>query len=200
MGVLTDFFIASPEELRAVFRGWASPAPLLDEFVERTGMNPFTGAETVIRSRISDERVDADPDAEVEPDTTRFSLLDQKGLSTNDLVALSRAALDWDTDTASSEIYGRVFSGPEDAIGVLLEIPGSLTTRLAALTKSEHESIASRWAALFREDAATIEHPGIRAHRLERPNAEWAGRLAQLAELARDAIKNSRTMYMWMTP
>jgi len=200
MGVLTDFFIASRAEVESVFRGWAAPLPLLDEFVVGTVLNPFTGEVTTVRSRIPEETVRVSLDAEDQPDVGRFALLDQKGLSMTDLVALSRAALAWDEDTANSEIHGRVFAGPLEASGILHEVPDTLTIQLAATTREECAGLASRWAALFREDAATITHATTRAHMLARDDSEWAARLVKLVELARLAVGSSKKLYMWMTP
>ena len=40
MGMLTDFFVASPDELRNVFSGWL---PVADKPTMREFVNPFTG-------------------------------------------------------------------------------------------------------------------------------------------------------------
>jgi hypothetical protein len=132
--MLTDFFVASSSELESVFHGWARPAPLLDDFVTRTIRNPFTRVTTTVRSRIPDSQPEAAPGAIENPDVSSFDLLDQKGLSITDLVMLARALMDWEEDNASSEIKGRIFAGPPEAEGVLVELPEALTKRLAILT------------------------------------------------------------------
>jgi hypothetical protein len=46
MGVLTDFFVASPKELRESFPTWLEVA---DEPSEREVANPFTGQKQIVQ-------------------------------------------------------------------------------------------------------------------------------------------------------
>jgi hypothetical protein len=190
-------FVATPDELSRAFVGWARPLPLLDEFVTRAERNPFTGKQKSVRTRVPDSTPRAAPDALAQPDLARFELLGRKGLSPVDVVTCGRAVLDWDEDNARSEVYGRIFAGPPAATGVLLEVPPALTARLAALSPADSKVAATRWAALFKEDAATIQDVTTRQHFLSLPDSEFVAPLGDLAKVARKALAASRPMFLW---
>jgi hypothetical protein len=64
----------------------------LDEFVTKTVKNPFTGEFLrTIRTLISDEQPEADPDAVEYGDFRKLPWMDQKGIYTVDLVSLASA-------------------------------------------------------------------------------------------------------------
>src|SRR5260370_20194808 len=156
MGVLTDFFIASDAELDRTFRGWAKPAPLLKEFVTRTVRNPFTGAETQIRSRIPVAQPEPAPDAKENPDLRLLPRLDQKGMSTHDLVLLASVLMAWESDLADSEINGRMLAGPPTTEVSVFDGPAQLVGRLAELTAAERDVYGVQWANRSRSESAQI--------------------------------------------
>ncbi len=183
MGVLTDFFIATDAELFATFRGWKRPAPLLDECITMTAVNPFTGKSQTIRTRISPEQPAADGDAVIDPDFRAMPWIDQKGIQTVQVVELATILLGWDADQSDCEIHGRIFNGPEEASAVLCEMPPALVARLADLHSDDVERLGREWSDQMSE-----------------PDAESISRLSELSGLAKRAIAGSRGMFLWMSP
>ena len=190
-------FIASAEELSTAFSGWARPLPLLDHFVTRTELNPFTQEPKTVRTRIPDATLMPARNAVAKPDLARFELLGRKGLDPLDLGTVGRALLEWDEDTAHSEISGRFFVGPPDANGVLLEVPPALNARLAQLSPTDFDRVATRWADFFRKDVATIQSLAVREELLSTPNSSFVARLFDLTKVARRAVSSSRAMFLW---
>jgi hypothetical protein len=173
---------------------------LLDEFVSKTVTNPFTRTEIRVRTRIPDIQPEAAPDAVEDADFRHLPWIDQKGMSSLDLMHLARALLDWAPDDASSEIHGRTFQGPPSTEVVVLEVPPIFVERLAALSPAEYATYGARWAARFREDAATILDEHTRDRELARHDSEWVARVSEIAGLAKQATASRRAMYMWSSP
>jgi hypothetical protein len=201
VGVVNAYlFVATADELSGVFTGWARPFPLLDHFVVRTERNPFTRKEKSVRTRVPDAALRPAPDAVAAPDLKKFDPLGRKGLEPLDVQTVGRALLDWDEDNASSEISGRFFAGPPEAHGVLLEVPPALTARLADLSPNDFPRVATKWAALFRTDAATVQSDTVRQQLLSTPDSVFVTKLSDLASVARKAASSSRTMFLWTLP
>jgi hypothetical protein len=200
MGVLTDFFVASEDELKSAFRGWAKPLPLLDDFIVKQGLNPFTGKMFVFRTRIPHGSLEASPDAIAHAKFHHLPWIDQKGLSSMDVVLLTEVVMDWDHDNAKSEIHGRIYAGPEGTEQLLFELPPPFVARLAATTAESYATLTSRWASKIRADAATIPNPRRKEMELGRPDSEWVTRLSEIARLAKVATESHRAMFMWICP
>src|SRR5262245_30394144 len=187
MGVLTDFFVASDDEMSIAFRGWAKPAPLLDEFVTRMGKNPFTGQMVELRSRRSPMQPEPAPGAVERGNYQRLPWIDQKGISTLELAHLAEIVMDWDHDYAFEEINGRMYYGPDGTSECVFELPAPFVERLAATSTEQHATLGARWAETERTKAATIKNEYTRERALARPDSEWIERLAALAKLAKVA-------------
>jgi hypothetical protein len=124
--------------------------------------------------------------------------IDQKGISSGDLLVLAEVLMDWDGDNANSEINGRAYAGPPDTEQALLEVPPVLVARLAELSPDECATFGASWSAKFRAEAAKIKKSFVRERELARPESEWITRLSELAKLAKVAAQPGRKMFMWM--
>jgi hypothetical protein len=83
---------------------------------------------------------------------------------------------------------------------VLLEVPPALTARLADLSPNDFPRVATKWAALFRTDAATVQSDTVRQQLLSTPDSVFVTKLSDLASVARKAASSSRTMFLWTLP
>lgn len=194
---LTNVFLATDEEIARTLRGWKRAATLLPDFVERTVVNPFTREQLTIRTLVSDEQPEPDPDAVIDP-ALDLPFLDQKGLDVLQIVFLGRVLLGWDQDRANSEILGRFVHGPLDAEVSVVELPPSLVLHLAALPPESIAGDGRRWAEVCLADYATVPGEAVRRALLTTPPETWISRLGDIAALAREA--RGRGLYLWMTP
>jgi hypothetical protein len=110
MGVLTDFFVASAEELRAACRGWKEPLPAP---VKRQALHPFTKQPMEIMTTGPDPGEPFHPDTVRNPDLSPFRPVDLKGLGTAEMEDLMRAALDA-TDEQADAVYDTALYGPPE--------------------------------------------------------------------------------------
>lgn len=192
-------FIATQPELETAFRGWGKPLPLLSEMVTRKTRNPFTKEELTIRTRIPEQAPRAASDAAAEPRLAGLELV-HIDVSSTDVVNLARALLGWDADNGSSEVHGRMYVGPPEAEGALLEVPPALVAGLVALSPTDAEAVAARWSKLFREDVAIIKSAATRQHLLETPDSVWTAVLSDFVALARKAEPSGRALFLYQTP
>ena len=181
MGVLTDFFLASPEELRAACRGWKEP---LATRVKRQGVNPFTKKPMEILTTAPDEPFAADTVRHL--DLSRFHPVDLKGLGTSDMEELMRVALGA-SDEEARAVYDIAIHGPPDTDEMILCVPPALVARLARMSPTDIAGCGGRWHEVFESG---LRSPGERA----------SDYLTPLVELARRAMSENRQMFMWMCP
>jgi hypothetical protein len=198
MGVLTDFFIANDAELNAACHGWKRPAPLLDEFRTFTAINPFTQRPMEIRTRANPDQPGADLDAVTHCDFRNLPWIAQKGIMDTEVALLTSALLAWDQEKADEEIRGRILIGPP-CEEVVFEIHPALLKRLAELSADECVRYGAEWCKRHREDAMTIPSESARERALARPETEWTSRLTEIASLAKSAIRDGRSMFMWIS-
>jgi len=176
MGVLTDFFVASAEELRAACRGWKEPLPTP---VKRQTLHPFTKRPMEIMTTGPDPGEPFDPDTVRSPDLSPFRPVDFKGLGTTEMEDLMRAALDA-TDEQVNAVYDTALYGPPETEQLIFRVPPPLVERLAGMSPRDLEACGKRWNALVGDEPGPY--------------------LAPLAELARKAKSENRQLYMWICP
>lgn len=190
MGVLTDFFRATPEELRAAFTGWKEP---LQTPVRRSGVNPFTKKPIEIVSW------DPAPEREVHergPVGPPSPSIDLKGLDFVELQMLCDVLLG-DGHEARGLLDRPPLIGPNDAPWVH-ELPAALVAQLAAVDAQRLGVEAQRWAELRRRDISSIRDEGARATMLRSHETErFVYALQMLATFARETVAEGRRMYMW---
>lgn len=196
---LADLFLATDDEIATAFPGWQRPAPLLDQFVTTTRSNPFTGTATTIRTLIPAEQPEPDPDAAADGDFRHLPRIDQKGLSTIEVISLASVVMGWDADRSDSEVHGRLFIGPPDAEVWLCQISPALVARLAELGPDQCSALGTAWSSHRRADAATIPNKVIRNLLMARPDSEWIARLSEISNLARRGSSEGRSMFLWMS-
>jgi hypothetical protein len=192
---LTDFFLATPDELRRACSGW--PAPLDAPRVE-TRTNPFTKKPVVVRDWTPH---DADfSRSTLAPDCTAFPSIDVKGIGVAEVRFLVSAALDVDQARAR-ELDRPPLIAPPECESALCEVPGDLVRRLASADSNALDAIAQKWDALERADIAGIEDKRTREAMLaERTLAYWKSALAAVAAVARQAAAEKKGLYYWMSP
>jgi len=192
---LTDFFLATQDELRRACAGW--PAPLGTPRTE-TRTNPFTKKPIVVR-----EWTPPDADfshATLAPDFSTFPSLDMKGLGVAEMTLLVAAALDIDRTRAREVDRPPLIAPPECEIA-LCEVPAELSRRLASADERELDVLAEKWTALARADIAGIPDKRTREAMLaERTLAYWKRTLASLAAFARKAATEKKRLFYWMSP
>ncbi|HEY3816843.1 MAG TPA: hypothetical protein VGL81_06725 [Polyangiaceae bacterium] len=186
---LTDFFLASVEELRAACRGWKEP---LATPVIRRGTNPFTKKPIEIRTTAPDPGEPFPADAVLHVDLSRLHRVDLKGLGTVEMEHLMRTTLGA-ADEDVRALYDPPLWGPPATDETVLRVPPALVQHLARMSETELAACGDRWTAAVRG--------GMDAHGLERFARDLRrDYLFPLSELARRAVAENRQMFMWMAP
>lgn len=197
---LTDVFIATDQEVTAIFHGWKRPTPLLDDFVEKHFTNPFTGTTATIRTLIPDNQPEPDADAVLDGDFRKLPWIDQKGLDSIRVADLASILIGWDAERSSSEIHGRAYIGPPEAEVAVCEFPRVLLQRLAELNEHECALRGHEWAIAARKAAGGIPNEFIRNELTSIPESDWIARVSDLSSLAKRAMADGRSMFLWMSP
>jgi hypothetical protein len=196
----TSFFLATDDELATVLRGWKRAAPLLDQPITMTMMNPLTNEARQFRTWIEGELPQADPDAVTSGDLHDLPCIDQEGMLTTDVVDLASIVMQWDLDRADSEVHGRLLAGPLAATAAVCEMPPELVARLAQLSGEELVRYGRFWAARVPAAEAMGGVVGIiRGGEAARSDTEWIMRLLELAELAQRAVAEDRGMFLCLS-
>ena len=172
---LTDFFLASMQELRAACPGWKAPLP---RPVKRQGVNPFTKKPIEILTTAPDP-AEFDAGASKHADSARLHRVDLKGLSPVELEGLVRVVLE-ESDSQVSNVYDVPLYAPPGTDEVIFRVPPALVDRLARLDAAALASCVEQWNTASGRNLSEY--------------------LAPLAELARKAVVESREMFMWMCP
>lgn len=178
MGVLTDFFRATTEELRAAYPTWREP---LEEARYVTRMNPYT----------------REPEDSLSWDPTPLLALTAEGrtgppepsIDMKGLTELSVWRLIATVDDASEEAQRRferpALIGPEQGPWIF-EVPASFVEKMALLDDAGRARVTDAWAKTEQED-----FPAVTVH-------EWRDTLDTLAAFAQSTISEQRRMYMWI--
>jgi hypothetical protein len=192
MGVLTDFFRATPAQLRASYKGWREP---LATPMKQRRLNPFT------KQMMEVNEWDPAPDVEVTdpgPISPPSPSIDLKGMSQIEVEMLCEVLLGEGHDAAES-LYRPALIGPTDGPW-LTEIPAALVNALSALSEDRIAPVARQWVELWEADQATIasgprrDEEGIRS---DREAFEYA--LRMLHTFARETVAEGKVLYMWMS-
>lgn len=196
MGILCDYFIAKPIELKAACRGWVEP---LDEPRTISGINPFT-REAIAYPSWTPVDVDLE-DADSSPDLSRFSPKDLKGTDITALADLGSIVLDKSYETMMGPLSKPALVGPDTSDLILSELPADMVAALASLQAEPLQNTAEKWAAARRADLASVPDNGSRQIALEQHNRTvWTALLQTLVSLARQAVSEKKRMYVAMSP
>src|SRR5688572_19758794 len=157
MGITSELFRATHEEVVQIFRGWTLPSPSMNtaDVVPTEVRNPFTGE--ILRFR---EPEPFDEDAVRDPELGNLPRLDMVGMWPDHLETLGEVLLGWPVD--SGQVMYRAFSGPEDERS-FFSVPEALTRALAELAVPERATKAKQWTE--RE-----------SQRLDRRGSTWEAR------------------------
>jgi hypothetical protein len=132
VGVITDFFAASPSDLQRVCPGWQLPPPPLPEPVQLDGVNPFTGEKLSLRSRVDNARMpEPDPGAEPSPDITGLPIVQCKGLLIAERALLFSALANIPDGDADELLSCFVLVGPLETDVSIELFPRAFTDALA---------------------------------------------------------------------
>jgi hypothetical protein len=190
MGVLTDFFRATPAQLRATYKGWREP---LATPVKRRHLNPFT------KQMMEVNEWDPSPDVEVTepgPVGPPSPSIDLKGITQIELEMLCELLLG-EGHHASEALYRPALIGPADGPW-LTEVPSALVSELCALSGERTASVARRWVELWEEDQATITSGPQRSEERVRGDREaFQNALRMLHTFARETVAEGKVLYMW---
>lgn len=193
---LTDFFIASPDELSRICIGW--PAPLETPRIE-TRTNPFTKKAIHVKDWTPP---DADfSRATLTPDFSRLKSVDTKGIGYAEVTVLISAVLGVDMARARDDLGRPPLVAPPECEIVLCAVVPELTQFLAAADEKQLDAFAAKWTELERADIASIPNEATRKPLLaERTAPFWREALAPIATLARSGASEGKGLYFWMSP
>ena len=187
MGTYTDFFLATPDDLRRAFVGWRRPLP---QRVERQRLSLFTRKPMTMLSWVPDP---ADTPAPAPfPEVTlgarlgRFPVAPFKGLdplSLGELVATALGEDAWREGFADGSVPPPLVSPDADDSHFLAELPAAFVTAVAALTADDVARVADAWA-----QAALC---GWEAQ-------DYADVLTELRALAARGLREGKGLYYWM--
>lgn len=144
MGVLTDFFVASPAQLVAAFPGWRAvqEEPVLREYV-----NPFNGHKQMIRTW--EPLPGPAPPATLSSQSPDFSTLPNIQLKNVELLML--CSLKWvlsgvkEAETFSDAIGRPALIQPSNEDCGLHQLPELLVTDLAGILPGDIPNLGKRW-------------------------------------------------------
>jgi hypothetical protein len=188
MGVLTDFFLATPSDVSRVLLGWQLPPPPLPRPVVVHTVNPFTKQRVQITSRrdlnnLPEPKADAAPS----PDISSLPNVQCKGLLPDKLALAFSALTDISQDDAVDLILCGDLIGPPDGEITVLLLPQEFMVAVAAASAQD---IARAARAIIDEDEMSNPED---ASALE-------GILREVQILAlRGKAENSR-LFIWLSP
>jgi hypothetical protein len=189
MGVLTDLFVASPEELRRTF---PYRVPVCPEPTIRMTRNPFTGQEMPAKQWMPAESFPENlPGAEVRSAHERdgFRLLpnwEYKGLDPLLLAALWTQLRGGDLFEYSNTISRPALLSPEEE-DLVSQIPSDLVSALAELPASQMVASAAEWSS-----SEEFQISNWTA-------ADGREVLEALCSLARLATTEKKGLYLWVS-
>jgi hypothetical protein len=174
---LTDFFLASMQELRAACPGWKDPLP---QPVKRQSVNPFTRQPMEFMSCAPDEAEPFDPGAAERANLTGLHRVDLKGLGTAEMEELVRVVLEGPEQHAANVYDTPLYGPPGDSDEVIFRMPTALIDRLARMDDTAVADYLERWNEAVGHDLSEY--------------------LAALTELARKGVAENRQVFMWICP
>lgn len=192
MGVLTDFFAATPSDIERVLHGWRLPPPPLAEPVTLQGVNPFTKEPVTIRTRRDASRMPAEnPDADPSPRVESLPNVQCKGMLPDKLAIVYSALTGIAVDDAIDFIVCGALVGPPET-GVSVErMPADFTAALAAATDDD---LAAAAQAIEDDEVENFgESAGAFADDL-------ADILVEVRALAQRCRTTGADLYVWMCP
>ncbi len=196
MSVLTDFFLASDAEFADVLVGWKRAAPLLDEPRSISVTDPYSKETINILSRTNPEQPKADPDAVEQPDLDRLQRIRLEGADPTSLINLGEVLAGWSPEIAGDEALGREVIGPMHEEVTIFELSDALVTTLAEVENGDIPAKGTAWSDNYQAEEEAIDDE-LFGTIPQTPPEVWARHLRQLVDLARDAQKTQRRMYMW---
>jgi hypothetical protein len=200
MGVLTDFFIATSEEMDTVCHGWKKRAPQLDNYRTLMTTNPFTKEPMTIRTRENPDQPDADEDAVLACEFRHLPWIPQKGILWGEVAELACVLMGWDDERANEEVNGRCLIGPMASDESVIEVHPALIARMAELSSDECVRYGAEWAEEHRENNLNVLGQSMEDIAPTGPDSDWITRLSELSALAKLAVADKRGMYMWICP
>jgi hypothetical protein len=191
MGVLTDFFAATDDELRKHYPSWKLP---LAQPTRVTRRNPFT------RELMEGVEWDPSPEQPVSdrgPSGHPGAWIDLKGLSDTSVRSLIRLLLN-QSPPDGSKFDRPALIGPKDGPWVN-QLPTDFVEALASLDGASREALASKWSETERNDIAGIMHDATRQQMLsDHALPHWREMLDALADFSRESVVAKKNVYMWM--
>lgn len=189
MGIISDFFVASEEELRATFpyRVAVKPEPVIS-----TMSNPFTGETVTSKQWMPAEPFSEDwtsPGKILETELAAFRKLPNKQYGDVDQIKLaSLATLLCDDDW---EMYMDVLSrpallAPEDIDSWIHRLPDTMVSKLASLQDSQVSELAVAWGDTEESDISSW------------PPSDVLEVIKTLCELAKLAVDSQKGFYFWI--
>lgn len=192
MGVITDFFIASREDVFRVLQGWKFPPPLLEAPVVVQGVNPFTKEPIQIKTRLNRDLMPApDPEADPSPDIGSLPNVRAKGLLPDKLAIVFATLGGLDFDGALELItYGGLIGPPETEVSVE-QLPAAFTECLADAHRDDllraaqaiEEEEVQNWGDSYRGSAQSFLEV-----------------LLELSALASRCRAEKAELFVWMSP
>lgn len=192
MGVLTDFFIASPVDISRVLGGWQLPPPPLPEPRTVQGINPFTKEPVTIKTRQDASKM-PEPDEDADPSPSMESLpnVQCKGLLPDKLAIVYSSLTGIDVDDAMSLITRGGLVGPLETEVLVERMPDDFTEALAAATDDDlaeaAEAVEDDEAENFGESARGFAD-------------DLADVLGDVRALARRCRSSEADLFVWMSP
>jgi hypothetical protein len=183
----TDFFRATPRDLRRALPAWRTP---LEHPVRTRVVNPFTRLVQDVWTW------DPTPDVEVPPyasDDPPGPSIEMEGFENLAVPAL----LDVLLPTEASALRLRLFPqggderrpamvGPTDGPWIW-EVPSPVVKRLAELTTAQIDEVGPRWATSLRAEQMDLLD-----------DAFYTDGLRRLAAFAREAVASGQALYEWV--
>jgi hypothetical protein len=190
MGILTDLFVASSEELRASFpyRVPVNPEPII-----RMSKNPFTGKPTTIKQWAPSEPFPGDWQSQslktAEHERNSFRGLphrEYKGVDWLMLSALWIQLRGGDMDEHMDFLTRPALLAPGDPDDWVHRLPDDLVSALADLPQADVSRVAVGWASCEELDGARWTP------------ADACEVLVGLCELSKTAVTAQKGLYLWV--
>jgi hypothetical protein len=192
MGVLTDFFVASPSDLDTVLFGWQLPPPPLAEPVDVHGVNPFTKKPFTISSRNNRDEVPLpNPNANPSPNICTLPNVQCKSLLPDRLAVAFSSLSGMVIDDALDLIMCGALIGPPVTEIAIQRLPDAFT---AALAKANNDALVRAAQAIEDADVANYGE----SSRGVVP--ELTDILSQIRALAARCQSTDLQLFVWISP
>jgi len=178
MSVVTEYFVASDDEVGATFAGW------------QWGNGSIPPPSATARTEQPVET----------PNLSRFARVTLPGVSPTELVTLREAVGDVDVEAGEHLLRPLVLAPPVGKRTQWLHrLPDGFVHALSAMDVNELASVGTRWAELERARLTEIEDIAVRTSRLAHHRERfWQDMLSELAVLADFAVHRNRTIFLYI--